>query len=46
LEEIGVDAMGLVFVAEQQPVGRKVAVKLIKPGLDRQVTIPKKKSPA
>ena len=35
LEEIGEGGMGTVFVAEQtQPVRRKVAVKLIKPGMD------------
>jgi eukaryotic-like serine/threonine-protein kinase len=39
LEEIGEGGMGLVFVAEQQqPVHRKVALKVIKPGMDsRQV---------
>jgi serine/threonine protein kinase len=39
LEQIGEGGMGLVFVAEQQrPVHRKVALKLIKPGMDsRQV---------
>jgi tetratricopeptide (TPR) repeat protein/serine/threonine protein kinase len=39
LEQIGEGGMGLVFVAEQQqPVRRRVAVKLIKPGMDsRQV---------
>jgi serine/threonine protein kinase/tetratricopeptide (TPR) repeat protein len=38
-EEIGAGGMGLVFVAEQtQPVRRKVALKVIKPGMDtRQV---------
>ena len=38
-EQIGEGGMGLVFVAEQtQPVRRKVALKLIKPGMDsRQV---------
>ena len=35
LEEIGEGGMGTVFVAEQSdPVKRKVAVKLIKPGMD------------
>jgi WD40 repeat protein/serine/threonine protein kinase len=35
LEEIGEGGMGTVWVAEQvQPVRRKVAVKLIKPGMD------------
>jgi serine/threonine protein kinase len=39
LEQIGEGGMGLVFVAEQQqPVKRRVALKLIKPGQDsRQV---------
>jgi non-specific serine/threonine protein kinase/serine/threonine-protein kinase len=35
LEQIGEGGMGLVFVAEQQrPVRRRVALKLIKPGMD------------
>jgi serine/threonine protein kinase/tetratricopeptide (TPR) repeat protein len=35
MEQIGVGGMGLVFVAEQQqPVRRKVALKVIKPGMD------------
>src|SRR5262249_10397512 len=40
MEQIGEGGMGLVFVAEQQqPVRRKVALKVIKPGMDtRQVT--------
>jgi serine/threonine protein kinase/WD40 repeat protein/tetratricopeptide (TPR) repeat protein len=40
MEQIGEGGMGLVFVAEQQrPVRRKVALKLIKPGMDsRSVT--------
>jgi eukaryotic-like serine/threonine-protein kinase len=39
LEQIGEGGMGLVFVAEQtQPIRRKVALKVIKPGMDtRQV---------
>jgi tetratricopeptide (TPR) repeat protein len=39
LEQIGEGGMGLVFVAEQQqPVRRKVALKVLKPGMDtRQV---------
>jgi serine/threonine protein kinase/tetratricopeptide (TPR) repeat protein len=39
MEQIGEGGMGLVFVAEQQqPIRRKVALKVIKPGLDtRQV---------
>jgi len=39
LEQIGEGGMGLVFVAEQtQPVHRRVALKVIKPGMDsRQV---------
>jgi eukaryotic-like serine/threonine-protein kinase len=35
MEQIGEGGMGVVFVAEQQhPVRRKVALKLIKPGMD------------
>src|SRR5437588_8633060 len=35
MEQIGEGGMGLVFVAEQQhPVRRKVAPKVIKPGMD------------
>jgi tetratricopeptide (TPR) repeat protein/serine/threonine protein kinase len=39
LEQIGEGGMGLVFVAEQQqPVRRRVALKVLKPGMDtRQV---------
>ncbi len=39
MEQIGEGGMGLVFVAEQQhPVRRKVALKVIKPGMDtRQI---------
>jgi serine/threonine protein kinase/Flp pilus assembly protein TadD len=39
MEQIGEGGMGLVYVAEQQhPVRRRVALKLIKPGMDtRQV---------
>ena len=39
LEQIGEGGMGIVFVAEQtEPVRRRVALKIIKPGLDsRQV---------
>jgi serine/threonine protein kinase len=40
MEQIGEGGMGVVFVAEQQqPVRRKVALKVIKPGMDsKQVT--------
>jgi serine/threonine protein kinase/tetratricopeptide (TPR) repeat protein len=39
-ERIGEGGMGLVYVAEQlQPVRRKVALKLIKPGMDSQQVI-------
>lgn len=40
MEQIGEGGFGLVFVAEQQePVKRRVALKVIKPGMDtRQVT--------
>jgi serine/threonine protein kinase len=39
MEQVGEGGMGLVFVAEQQhPVRRKVALKVLKPGMDtRQV---------
>jgi serine/threonine protein kinase/tetratricopeptide (TPR) repeat protein len=39
MEQVGEGGMGLVFVAEQQqPIRRKVALKVIKPGMDtRQV---------
>lgn len=39
LEQIGERGMGVVLMAEQQrPVRRKVALKIIKPGMDsRQV---------
>src|SRR5687767_15335506 len=40
MEQIGEGGMGLVFVAEQQhPVRRKVALKLIKPGMDTREVI-------
>jgi eukaryotic-like serine/threonine-protein kinase len=40
LERIGVGGFGVVYMAEQQhPVRRKVALKLIKPGLDTQQVI-------
>jgi eukaryotic-like serine/threonine-protein kinase len=41
LEQIGEGGFGLVFMAEQQqPVRRKVAVKVLKPGMDtRQVIV-------
>jgi serine/threonine protein kinase len=39
-EQIGEGGMGLVFVAEQQqPVRRKVALKVIKPGMDSRAVI-------
>src|SRR6185503_18172397 len=39
MEQIGEGGMGLVFVAEQsQPIRRRLALKVIKPGMDsRQV---------
>lgn len=40
MEEIGEGGFGLVFVAEQQrPVRRKVALKIIKPGMDTKEVI-------
>src|SRR5262249_46020693 len=40
MEQIGEGGMGLVFVAEQQrPVRRKVALKVIKPGMDTQQVV-------
>ncbi|MFK7770124.1 MAG: serine/threonine protein kinase [Mariniblastus sp.] len=40
LQEIGVGGMGVVFMAEQTaPVQRKVAIKIIKPGMDSKNVI-------
>src|SRR5262245_12319745 len=40
MEQIGEGGFGLVFVAEQQqPVRRKVALKVIKPGMDTRDVI-------
>ena len=40
MEQIGEGGFGLVFVAEQQqPVRRKVALKVIKPGMDTREVI-------
>jgi serine/threonine protein kinase/WD40 repeat protein len=40
MEQIGEGGMGLVFVAEQQhPVRRKVALKVIKPGIDTRAVV-------
>ena len=40
MEQIGEGGMGVVFVAEQvEPVRRKVALKLIKPGMDSKQVI-------
>lgn len=40
IEQIGEGGMGIVFMAEQkQPVRRKVALKLIKPGMDSKRVI-------
>ena len=40
MEQVGEGGMGLVFVAEQlQPVRRKVALKVIKPGMDSKEVV-------
>jgi serine/threonine protein kinase len=40
MEQIGEGGMGLVFVAEQQrPIRRKVALKVVKPGMDTRAVI-------
>jgi serine/threonine protein kinase/tetratricopeptide (TPR) repeat protein len=40
MEQIGEGGMGLVFVAEQQhPVRRKVALKVMKPGMDTRAVV-------
>ena len=40
LEQIGEGGMGLVFVAEQaRPIRRRVALKIIKPGLDTKAVV-------
>ncbi len=40
LQQIGEGGMGIVYMAEQQePVRRKVALKIIKPGMDRRQVI-------
>ena len=40
MEQIGEGGMGLVFVAEQQhPVRRRVALKVVKPGMDTREVI-------
>ena len=40
MEQVGVGGFGLVFVAEQQdPVRRKVALKVLKPGMDTREVI-------
>jgi len=40
MEQIGEGGMGVVYVAEQhQPVRRKVALKIIKPGMDTKQVI-------
>lgn len=40
MEQIGEGGMGLVFVAEQtEPIARRVALKVIKPGMDSKLVI-------
>src|SRR5207244_6581557 len=40
MEQIGEGGMGLVFVAEQHhPVRRKVALKVVKPGMDTRAVV-------
>ena len=40
MEKIGEGGMGIVFVAEQErPIRRKVAIKVIKPGMDSRAVI-------
>jgi serine/threonine protein kinase/WD40 repeat protein len=40
MEQIGEGGMGVVFVAEQtEPISRKVALKVIKPGMDSRTVI-------
>ncbi|MBV8310130.1 MAG: serine/threonine protein kinase, partial [Planctomycetaceae bacterium] len=40
IEEIGEGGMGMVFLAEQKsPVRRQVAIKIIKPGMDRHLLV-------
>ncbi len=40
LEQIGEGGMGSVYVAEQrEPISRKVALKIIKPGMDTRVVV-------
>src|SRR5262249_53829759 len=42
LEQIGEGGFGVVFMAEQQePIRRKVALKVIKPGMDTRQVIPR-----
>ena len=40
VEQIGEGGMGTVFVAEQErPIRRKVAIKVIKPGMDSEAVV-------
>jgi WD40 repeat protein/serine/threonine protein kinase len=39
LEQIGEGGFGMVFMAEQQPLHRRVALKVIKPGMDSKQVI-------
>jgi WD40 repeat protein/serine/threonine protein kinase len=39
LEQIGEGGFGVVFMAEQQPLRRKVALKVVKPGMDTKQVV-------
>ena len=47
LETLGEGGMGVVYLAEQtKPIRRRVALKLIKPGMDSKAVIARFESPA